>query len=676
MPFSISILQYNNSFLKLYDIAMDKLKPSISSQNVEQKVVEDSLAILEKIKLLFQTKDDTSRFAGFAILKTVLENEKVIKDSDRIRVLWETIPPKFLDRLLRAQLNENISKQDANSMNDIAISVLHVFVNLLPDNSMIEQRLVARVPSLVIALTNTPSERKVTILKILLAIVSHLEGSIEFLNVQNISPLISIVTQEPLVLNLFHFAWVNVASNGDRVEIVREGIDKLIPCLILQFKDTDEITLLNFIAELLPKLEPAVLSYQPKWLNPLVGIIRNLVVKKSTKEGRKAYTTLTASLLSIWTSSCANLLFENSSSKNLDLRPFSYVFVSLLLIDIRSTISTLLPELNNSSYLEISQRLSAAFDIISSFLGVLLQSLDTPNHSTLKLTPDLLLRLRKDIAETFSLTIEFMRDRWDASIAGAAGLHPSARSTPLGSRLGLTWESMSNHVSTDPLLFAATRALAIWIREDENENLRCESAGLMDMWIDLYERRSNDQDILDIRYSIALALEGVMSIYDGVESFLIQDGWKVFANDLNHIIRYTNDFHSSDWEFLITEATRGIQVVRILLIIVDHPNTGSVEEAWMSVVKSATGIKVGSEPLPFVITEFQIAMLQLSLALLTKAADGMTKRYVTSQEPLSGLIIQLEERLQKMPNKNEAVELAELLKDVSLELMNLRQYQA
>lgn len=650
---------------------MSDLNSSTSSQNIEPK---DPPALLDKIKHLFQSKDDTSRFVGFALLKTVLENGQIVKDLDKLRMLWESIPPNFLDRLLRAQLNENVSKQDANSMNDIAISVLHVFVNLLSETSMKEQRVVARIPSLIKALTNTSNESKKLIIQTLIAIVSHLEGSIEFLSVQNLSSLISIVTQEPLVLNLFHYAWVNVASFSDRVDIVRKSIDNVMSRLVLEFKNTDAIPLLKFTAELFPKLGLATLPSQPKWLNSLVEMIRNLVVKKPTKDGRTAYTKAAASLLVIWPNSCANSLFKNSQTKNVDSKPFSYLFVNLLLIDIRSTIPTLLPELNDPGYLETSQRLSAAFDIVSSFLGFLVKSLDAPEQCKLNLAPDLLLKLRKDIAETFSLTIEYMRDRWDASVAGAAGLHPSARSAAPGARPGLTWESMMNDVSTDPLIFAATRTLAIWIREDENENLRRETAGLMDMWIDLYRKGRDGKGTLDYRYSIALALEGIMSTYDGIENFLNQDGWQAFADDLNHIIRDTNGFHLSNWEYLLAEASRGIQIIKILLAVVDHPNTGIVEEAWMFVVKSTIGIKIGNGLIPSMVTEFQIATLQLSLALLTKAADGMTRRYVTSQEPLSGLIRQLEHQVNSIPNKIEADELRELLQDVSMELANLRQY--
>jgi len=202
----------------------------------------------------------------------------------------------------------------------------------------------------------------------------------------------------------------------------------------------------------------------------------------------------------------------------------------------------LLEQLNNENYPKVSQRLGAAFDILSAFIGFLVRSLDDQSDSSKSsIPPDLLLKLRKDISETMSLTIEYLRDRWDASIAGASGLHPSARAgtsaTFEGTRLTLTWESMKDSVNTDPLILAAIRVLAIWIREDENDNLRNESAGLMDMLVELYKKTSPES--LDFRYPILLALEGMMVTEDGVDNFLGQEGWQVIGQDLEALLRST-----------------------------------------------------------------------------------------------------------------------------------------
>jgi neurochondrin len=358
----------------------------------------------------------------------------------------------------------------------------------------------------------------------------------------------------------------------------------------------------------------------------------------------------------------------------LESKPFSYLFVNLLLIDLRSSFPSLLAQLNSSEYPSTSQRLAAAFDVISSFVGFLVRSLDDDELSFgFSVAPDLLLKLRKDIAETMSLTIEHLRDRWDASVAGVSGLHPEARAgtaaTSEGTRLTLTWDSMKDNVNADPLILAGIRALAIWIREDENENLRNESAGLMDMFLELY--KSDSQNSLDFRYPVLLALEAILNAEESVEAFLGQGGWETLSLDLKSILQTILDEKRTANTSSVADANRGLQIVRVLLVVIDSPATTFPREDWMTVVTAAAAMKISSRvPLP-VVLEFQIAMLQLSSALLSKAAGGMMKRYITSYAALSGLVKQLKSQTNDMPDKSEAAELRGLLDDVALNLGNL-----
>jgi hypothetical protein len=333
----------------------------------------------------------------------------------------------------------------------------------------------------------------------------------------------------------------------------------------------------------------------------------------------------------------------------------------------------LLSKLNSTEFPAIAQRLAAAFDVISSFIGFLVRSLDDESgFSTFSMPPDLLLKLRKDVAETISLTIEYLRDRWDASVAGASGLHPSARtgtaSTSEGARLTLTWDSMKDDITTDLLILAGIRALAIWIREDENENLRNESAGIMDMLVELYRTCSLEK--LDFRYPILLALEGILTTEDGVESFLGQEGWKVVGQDLQQILR--NISTESVLPKQSGEAARGLEIVRVLLAVIDSPSASILQEEWMGAVSLAAAMKAPSANASPIFLEFHIAILQLATALLSKAAGGMQKRYVTSTPALSGLSNQLVAIAKRMDDKAEAAEFTSLLEDVSLDLENLR----
>lgn len=513
------------------------------------------------------------------------------------------------------------------------------------------------------------------------------------LRIEDLSPLTEIATQDPLVLDIMAFTWTNASTASIEVLAVRNSIDKIIPALLVVFKGTDAVTLINFIGSFVPKLIPEVslhlpkilhhstdsnkaLPQRPKWLASLILILRKLVASRPTLAGRASYTQLAAALLQVYPESCPSLLFKTDTPGNADSKPFSYLFINLILIDLRSSFPSLLAQINSTEYPATSQRLAAAFDVVSSFIGFLVRSLDEEaNQPRFTMPPDLLLKLRKDIAETMSLTIEYLRDRWDASIAGASGLHPSARAgtaaTSEGTRLTLTWESMKDDVNADPLILAGIRAFAIWIREDENENLRNESAGLMDMFIELY--KTSALGLLQFRYPILLAFEGIMVTEDGVDGFLGQDGWQVLFEDLQSILRHTTTnepiFNHVN---TLAEASRGLEIIRVLLAVVDHTLTISPREDWMTTITTTASLKPPSSVSDPLILELHIAMLQLSTALLSKAARGMQKRYVTSNAALSGLAQQLETLVNGLDDKSEAIEFISLLEGVALDLENLR----
>ncbi|KAL5322648.1 hypothetical protein ACEPPN_010622 [Leptodophora sp. 'Broadleaf-Isolate-01'] len=632
----------------------------------------DPVATFEKMQELLKAKDDTSRFVGLALLKTVLDNGQLINDPQRLRILWDALSPKFLDRLLRAHQNEKVSRTDSKDMVDLAVAVLHTFSILLPEEARREKRLTGRTAPLVKALIQSPPDTTKLILQTILTIVSLSEGALEVLAIQDLSPLIEISNQYPLALDILSFSWTNASAINTEVEAVRNSINQVIPALIINFKGTDAVTFIGFIGNMLPKLEPEAAPRNPKWLEPLIMMLRKLVTSKPTAAGRTAYTQLAAALLQSYPATCPSLLFQHDASGNSDSKPFSYLMVNLLLIDIRSSFPSLLAKLNSEEYPAISQRLAAAFDVISSFIGFLVRSLDDESVSRFSMTPDLLLKLRKDIAETMSLNIEYLRDRWDASIAGASGLHPSARTgtaaTSEGTRLTLTWESMKDNVNADALILAGIGALAIWIREDENENLRNETAGLMDMFVDLYKLSS--QGTLDFRYPILLALEGIMINEEGIDGFLGQDGWLVVFEDLKSILRSTTEQPTISQSSI--DAGRGLQIVRVLLAIIDHEATSFPREDWMAVVTTTTSMKVTATPPSSVIIEFLVAMLQLSSTLLSKSSGGMTKRYVTSVPALSGLVKQLKPIVSNMDDEVESRELMALLDDEALVLENLR----
>jgi hypothetical protein len=122
--------------------------------STDASALADPSATFEKLQELLKAKDDTSRFVGLALLKSVLDNGQLVQDLTRMLVLWEALSPKFLDRLLRAQQNEKLSKTEARDMVDLAVAVLHTFTILLPETSLKEKRVVGRIIPLVKALVH------------------------------------------------------------------------------------------------------------------------------------------------------------------------------------------------------------------------------------------------------------------------------------------------------------------------------------------------------------------------------------------------------------------------------------------------------------------------------------------------------------------------------------------
>ncbi|KAH6668720.1 Neurochondrin-domain-containing protein [Halenospora varia] len=649
---------------------MDETNLSPQTAPAEPSNLTDAAATFEKMQELLKTKNDTSRFVGLALLKSVLDNGQLAQDPIRLRILWEALSPKFLDRLLHAQENEKISKPESRNMVDLSVAILHTFTSLLPQDALKEKRLTGRIGPLVKALVNSPPETTQFILQTLLTIVSQTEGAQALLHISDVSPLTEIATQYPLVLDVLSYTWINASTVSGEVSSVCESIDKIISVLLVSFRQTDAVTLIQCTGSLIPKLGPEALPSSPRWLIPLVSILRKLVLRKPTATGRAAYTNLAAALLQAYPMESPILLFKDDASGSVESKPFSYLFINLLLIDLRSSFPSLLAQLNSTQYPDTSQRLAAAFDVLSSFIGFLVRSLDDDTSiPSFSMPPDLLLKLRKDIAETISLCIEYLRDRWDASVAGVSGLHPSARTgtstTSEGTRLTLTWESVKDNVNADPLTLAGIRTLAIWIREDENENLRNESCGLMDMFMELY--KTSSEGPLDFRYPILLALEVTMLPENGVEAFLGQCGWEIISEDLTSILKSTVEAHISGGTSM---ASRGLEIVRVLLAVVDHPSIFSPREEWMTIITHVSSMKTSATLLASVL-ELQIGALQLATALLSKAVKGVQKRYVTSFPPLLGIVNQLRGLVEKLDD-TECADLTASLDDVSLELENLR----
>lgn len=136
------------------DVPEDVQVPENSSQSQHQGQDDDQIqnvsVTIERIQELLKTKNDTSRFVGLALLKSALDNSQQLREDEAaITTLWQSVSPKFLDRLLRSASRQSSSSKDSKDMIDIAVAVLHTFSVLLPDEAKQGSNLVRRIPALV-----------------------------------------------------------------------------------------------------------------------------------------------------------------------------------------------------------------------------------------------------------------------------------------------------------------------------------------------------------------------------------------------------------------------------------------------------------------------------------------------------------------------------------------------
>ncbi|KAI1393829.1 DUF1941-domain-containing protein [Hypoxylon trugodes] len=627
---------------------------------------------VEKIQQLLKTKDDTSRFVGLALLKSVLDNSPELqKEKGVIVSLWNSISPKFLDRLLRTGSQSGSDQKNSRDMLDLAVAVVHTFAVLLPDDAKQDTKLLGRIPRLAKAVLHSSKETTGVIIETLLTLVSIPDGAKSFANLdaEDWTSSIEIAPEHPHVLTIFIWAWergtAGLEDERSR-EAMRTKIDSGIQSFVSSFIGTDATSLLEFISHILRNLNESLIPQSPKWLGSVAKLVRNLSTNRPTAASRSAYTNCAAALLVTYPQSTPQVLFLDKKDAP---KPFSYLFINLILIELRATLPSLLEKLNDLDYPRTSQRLASALEILTAFIGQLIvwtEELDNPKPGTdptnlwLKIPPELVLKLSRSIVETLSVVMEYLRDRWDASVAGAQGLHPEARTsnahTDFGSRKTLAWDSKDESAATDAFILSAIRAIAIWLRDDDGDVLRKEGAGLMDMFMELYQSSSTSSQLngLDYRLPILAAVEGVLQTSKGIEAFNSHNGWRILADDM---LRILNESATPNALLRETDLTRRTWITPVLQIVAESET--STPEDWMSVVTAVAAYDVPVIQGQQRLLDFLTDVLQLAATLIANAGPGMKQRYVHSISAIRGIAEQIKSLVKE--RNGTAVELDDII---------------
>lgn len=354
------------------------------------------------------------------------------------------------------------------------------------------------------------------------------------------------------------------------------------------------------------------------WLGSLVEFIyQSCLIQQSpiTANNREAAVTLAATSLHSFPLVFPSLLFGGArlADSSGDSKPLSYLFVKLLIVDIRSSIPSLQTSVSSND-LQTLERIAASYDILSAFVGFLIQLLDeSPCLPTppVQISPSLLLQLRADISEAMSLTIEFLRDRFDV-----------LTSQPVHSNLIDSIPSLGMVAANDPLTLSQLRTLALWLREDDNDALREEASSLIDVFLTLY---ALDNQSLEFRSPILITLEGILNIPEGVEAFLAADGWSILTLDLQNILSLSS-----------SDAHHGIEIVRILLTVAESDVVGPAKEEWMKIINFAGSDSsyASSDEL-----ELNVSIAQLAVEVLTRAPRNLRRKWMGAANQVRAMVM-------------------------------------
>ena len=586
---------------------------------------------LNKALDLIRTNDDTSRFVGLALLKPVLEQDLLSQDSSKdadktalVQVCWEALPLKFLDRLLKARHTEKRTQEEADNMVSLSIAVLRAFENLLPFGSH-DQEFAARVPLLLSAIETSSREVVTQILELLLSLTYCEPGSEALLNCDEDewNHLVKLAATDEVALNVVAHTFNNTTAgspsrqNDESPSVVQRRFDETVLVLLEQSEKAAGF-LDEHIAEFISNEIAYLVEVSPTtpWLPSVIASIRAIGTdKKITTPAKTSIVILAVLLLRSCPSHVAAILFDaGKPPKNIsDWTPAPYLFIQMVLIDIRATIPSLLELLNNGDYAGTSARIGGCYDILAAFITFLIQSLgedkldqESPSIDpppTLILPPALLLQLRADISETMSLTIEYFQDRL------TSGPPLEDRSKRAVSR------------AADQLMLSQLYTLALWLRDDDNPALRKEAAALAPHFFDLYAPRKNEY-----AHPILIALEGILETPEGVEAFLHHpEFWDKLVADLHGILSMSPDDYERTLPLIRTIYDRGLQIVRILLKVVESDVTGPAKEGWMTVVVLASN-SLDKPAEQTAALELAVAAGQLAVELLVRVPKNVRRR--------------------------------------------------
>ncbi|KAI4250599.1 MAG: hypothetical protein L6R40_000199 [Gallowayella cf. fulva] len=461
-------------------------------------------------------------------------------------------------------------------------------------------------------------ETKTLIIQILAKLVATPHGSVAFLVSKGWLVLSKFAVEEPLsllIMNLAFGAAIEVTGNTSEIQSnIHETISEWIKVF-----PSHSTRLFEHVHSLLGHISINQYSNVPSWLLPLT---RRLLWSSTSRYDDPSHSRLVINGLSAFLMKCypnhfPELLYGQPPSNDLTVKskPYSWLFIQLRLIDIRSSVPSLIEGSSLAGYEATKARLTGCYDLVSAFISFLVKCSDAMSDSDegsdkLPFNPSLVLQIREDISNVCSLTIEYLCDRFEAMRAsGANGQALPGNKTTLD-RLNLAATNLGpESMAEDPLVRSQLTMLSLYLREDEGEMLRKEAGRMRNAIFWLYGRAP------DLRYPLIMILEQFQYNPGGLGSIGDNDGWKVLVDDLVRIVRS----HAPD----STMVTCGKTIVDLMGPVVSHAiEEGKSKDEWQQFARIAIQLKAkGSREL----LDLKGSVALLAIDLMTMSPHTMSK---------------------------------------------------
>ncbi|KAL8910689.1 MAG: hypothetical protein Q9172_007803 [Xanthocarpia lactea] len=600
------------------------------------------------------SKDDASRFVGLGQLKVILESNTELcqvlrRTTAALAECWAAISGRFLDRLLTAVDYEGDQVVDRGYSTNLAVSIIHTFVQLLPKSSRNDKKFAKRVDKLlaVLEFDIVLSETKKQVLEILDALADTPHGSTALLTSKNWPALLQSTVPRPITASIDRNTYRNAFTYKTAQDLltVQPELHQRISDWIFVLRHTPDATalfehVLNLVRWHVPQLET---SDAPEWLAPLTQRLLEStgIAYTDAARSRMAIVQLSAVLVRCYPTQFLNLLYGSQLLDKSTSEPAAWIFLQHRLIEISSSIPHLL-ELPDVKYMPTMMLLACCYELVSALTYFLVErpaassgeidgfeaesstakSEADGGSDKLPFNPDLLLKLREDVSTICSLTIEYLRDRFEVSMATKT-LCPT-RSGMVSATECLGFFSTDVGPPTmveDPLL----RMLSLWLREDEGVVLRTEAANSMiDVVLGLYGMAEH------LRSPLLMILEQCQYAPDGLDRIRVSHGWNALVSDLESIAR-----SRAPDDYVIH---CGIIIIDILGPVAGMAVAGGTDkDEWKQFARIATQLDA----------EGSADLLDLKAAVAMLAIDLLRE----NQRPSSGGSAQLRKKLFAVPSR-------------------------